>query len=613
MLLQVEQCFSLSATPYMINYTDDEGEVTAITTDFDLTEAIRYFHPSTDDAPVSSSASILSGRSFTRGKITLRVKIIVDYDGPSLSDTSSLVSLDEFKNRNGSNSSFSLNSQLSAEPDDDAQTVSSKDMGSKYDAYKARGAKTITPGPSMEPLIDRRQPPKPPSSDWEANTASYSPSGRLVSGSQASSYARRRVASPLSSSFTLESDPFQHPDSSLPPFERLKLEEDKQNSAPSSMYGSSTLHTERGAAWLRDQNARTMKSMLGDLPAPSESGGAPAPSESYQLSRSSMSGELALERNPQGKYYFSYSAGSSAASQSARDSNYDDQSVVNFGDAELSISDSASGAGDRVSSTDAEWFEAQGASNNRNARPSSSSSASASSNPFSESRAIDPTLHSEYIHPDTPPEVLQLIAALGPLPPPINPTTCSECGIILDMIKYVCSTCGEKKPPTDSPTDTNDFSKGKNRQVEAQHDHTHRFIYPPRQFTAPASPSLSSSWSVISDEQYRLRSSSETTLIQKQLPPLPPRSHSFPEGHIKVQTGYELCAGCIESSGITHALMCLAPGSTSPQNGSWPSSPEDAQRALSQLRRSAPSQKGQLRHAFIEKSWGHSGWADVGW
>ena len=37
------------------------------------------------------------------------------------------------------------------------------------------------------------------------------------------------------------------------------------------------------------------------------------------------------------------------------------------------------------------------------------------------------------------------------------------------MIKYVCSTCGEKKPPTDSPTDTNDFSKHGNRVVDDSH------------------------------------------------------------------------------------------------------------------------------------------------
>ena len=125
----MEQGFSLFATPFAITYTDDDGEVTDICTDSDLTEAIRYFSPVHEERPISSSSSILSGPSLTRGKITLRVRISVEYDGPSLSDTSSLVSLDEYKNRNGSEYSLSLGAAPQGEPDDDSVTVSSKDMG----------------------------------------------------------------------------------------------------------------------------------------------------------------------------------------------------------------------------------------------------------------------------------------------------------------------------------------------------------------------------------------------------------------------------------------------------------------------------------------------------
>ena len=80
---------------------------------------------------MSSAASILSGRSFGSRKITLRVNITVDYDGPSLSDTSSLISLEEYKGRNGSQLSFSLNGSP-AEIDDDSVTVSSRDNGASY-------------------------------------------------------------------------------------------------------------------------------------------------------------------------------------------------------------------------------------------------------------------------------------------------------------------------------------------------------------------------------------------------------------------------------------------------------------------------------------------------
>jgi len=98
----------------------------------DLTEAIHYFQAGVDDIPVSSAQSILSGRSFGSfgsRKITLRVDITVDYDGPSLSGTSSLVSLEEYRNRNGSESSLSFESSVHIEPEDDSVTVSSRDTG----------------------------------------------------------------------------------------------------------------------------------------------------------------------------------------------------------------------------------------------------------------------------------------------------------------------------------------------------------------------------------------------------------------------------------------------------------------------------------------------------
>ena len=126
---QVEECFSLSATSYVISYKDDDGEVTNVATDADLIEAIQYFQAG-DDAPLSSAASILSGRSFGARKITVRVSIQVDYDGPSLSDTSSLASLEEFRGRNlnGSQLSFPF-STPAVDLDDDSVTVSSRDPG----------------------------------------------------------------------------------------------------------------------------------------------------------------------------------------------------------------------------------------------------------------------------------------------------------------------------------------------------------------------------------------------------------------------------------------------------------------------------------------------------
>lgn len=114
---------------FSIAYKDDDGEITDIASESDLTEAIQYFQNGVDDLPVSSAQSILSGRSFGGRKITLRVIVAVDYDGPSLSDTSSLASMDEYKNRNDSNLSLTFPVPVRSEPDDDSVTVSSRDTG----------------------------------------------------------------------------------------------------------------------------------------------------------------------------------------------------------------------------------------------------------------------------------------------------------------------------------------------------------------------------------------------------------------------------------------------------------------------------------------------------
>ena len=47
---------------FTISYKDDDGEITAITNDYDLIEAIQYFQAG-DDLPGGSNASVASGRS----------------------------------------------------------------------------------------------------------------------------------------------------------------------------------------------------------------------------------------------------------------------------------------------------------------------------------------------------------------------------------------------------------------------------------------------------------------------------------------------------------------------------------------------------------------------
>lgn len=89
---QVEQGFALYTSSYAIAYEDDDGELTPIATDDDLTEAIAYFHSGSDSASTSSFSSAFS----CAREVTLVVRVAVAYDGPSLSDSASLASAGEW-------------------------------------------------------------------------------------------------------------------------------------------------------------------------------------------------------------------------------------------------------------------------------------------------------------------------------------------------------------------------------------------------------------------------------------------------------------------------------------------------------------------------------------
>ncbi|KAI0738590.1 hypothetical protein C8Q80DRAFT_1222448 [Daedaleopsis nitida] len=580
---QVEKGFGLAATPFNLVYDDDEAEANFISNEAELTEAITYFNPTpSEDPPSSSAASILSGRSFSRAKITLRLRVVVDYDSISLSDTGSLVSLEEYKDRNGSGYSISYTSEMSQELEDDAITVSSKDIGSKYDAYggMGRGTKTIVAGPSREPLIQSGE-------RWKTRTVS---------------------SAPRTSSSKQEKDPFLPSDDSLTRytedpssvFARLKLEEERLGLSPGNLNGASTFQTERGANWLREQNAHN--------PMLSGDGGSVS---DFSLEDSVS---LALEQNQHGNYRYTLTGSSgSAASQSVRDYGYDDGASAGVNDGVDNFSEPLDkGLLSRHTSLQATQY----------------THPHRSSNPFMIPEE-QPYNH-DYIHPDIPPEVLSFLRPESPLGPPPDPSTCSNCSIVLDMIKYVCSTCGEKKPHVDEQPEWSNDVKGKTRAIDIHREHT----YPPLHKSPAASASSltvigsqhsgsgSGSGSSGSSDRLLGRSMSESTLPSSAYKPLPatpslavPVSSSSSLGTLsgagteaRRPEGYELCSNCVQAYGVEHSLEFSATPGTSPGPGT---SPEDAERARSRLRRTAPSQKGVLRHAYIEKSWTRNGWEDV--
>ncbi|EKM50674.1 uncharacterized protein PHACADRAFT_178406, partial [Phanerochaete carnosa HHB-10118-sp] len=595
---RVEQCFSLSQTSYAIAYTDDDGETTVITTEGDLTEAIRYFYPGgADDPPLSSTASILSGRSFGRGKITLRVKITIDYDGPSLSDTSSLASTDEYQNRNDDSFSLSLSTSSAGsfglEPDDDARTVSSKDTGarprSKYSFFRSRGTKTVVPGAckTSRPVTN---------DEWEEETVSSVPKTLSLSGGGGGSV--------LPSIEDNDEDAV---------FERLREQEAENNEDPqSSSYGSTALQNERGVAWLREQNERTIQ-----LIRPVE--GTRSSSQVDHMDQlsvpdtlsipeddvgSTMSGELALEKGNDGRFYYAYTSGSSVSAPPSVDSGFDDDSSVVYDADRAETSDM------RPPSRDGSWQDS-------NSRPSSSSRHSPNHRSYSE-----PILTREELPPDIPAELLPFITQ--PPPPPADPTDCSSCGALLEQLRYVCATCGEKEPASRTRFNGIEINgKGKGRDAEYFGASTTTFMYPPHaQRTMENSPSVSS-WTLVAENNGPYDDSRSTLIKHKPLPALPsspsssPSSLTIPSLGLRSGStsssslssrgpGFELCFNCIATVGIVHALEASIDPGSSPLHVS----PEESQRTFSEWRRTA-SRKGHLRHAYIEKVWGPRGWDNV--
>lgn len=535
---QVEKCFSLYQTTYDIVWTDDEGDRCSIREDSDLDEAISYFGSEGAEPPVPSNMSVSSsGRSSSGSrKITIYVDICIDYDGPSLSETSSIASREEFEVDN-SQSDWDLSNISRSELEDDEVTVSSKDTGS----VPGHRARPFSPSVAAAVSHSRLMAPPPPPPVLNPEFCIVEKHG-VPPSVQESAFEDVEPRGDQRSWVDLEGSSIESA-STTGPFERLKMDDEPPiDSDPNS----TLLRSERGAAWLRDQNLRTIKSTLGALPEPSD-GASLHPGSDVDDS------DLSLQKGPGGKYYYQYNstAGSSSISSidSSIDSGYDETFSVE-GDATRY----------RPTSMEVAWLDSQqqGSKTPVAYRPS-----------LTGSTASDPTPIRDLsqLYPDIPADVLPFISSAS-LPPPTELTSCSECGVVLDAIRYVCSTCKEKPP----------------RIREELESLTGKKLY-----DLPSYPPSSAGANLRAESSHSRRYNNMSKL-------------SLQDG--RSDPGYELCPSCLESAGVHHALeKSLDPGS-SPS----PSSPEQA---LSAWRRTAPRQKGKLRHAYVEKSWGWGGWQDV--
>jgi len=557
--------------------------------DSDLIEAIQYFQAG-DDAPLSSAASILSGRSFGPRKITLRVNITVDYDGPSLSDTSSLASLEEFKGRNESQQSFSFGTP-SVDLDDDSVTVSSRNPGTS----SSRNGRTL--GESLRSSI-AKQKSFTNSENRNTSTGFDSRNSRMQSDKEVSIPEGRSrhgfSAFSLIEHNELTATAERFPEDPSAVFENLKLAETLQDDYSNADFDSLAA-SERGAAWLRDQNDRAIRSKLGALPEPSDSDGL---SLSLNSQDDSLGGDLALERDPRGKYYYTYTSGSSSQFQG---SSYDEGPNGNT-DGDAYVNDVMRGP--RPTSMQLNWLAAQRIESAENRRI----------NGDLRSIAIEEEIPASLSHPIDK-DFLPFLPVPGPSPEIL--TDCSNCGLLLDAMRYVCSTCGEKAPVKETAPPS---GKGKERDSSP----VSAFTYPPTLHNySSVSHELFSNPNSSSSQTYIAGCDSQRYKPLPSIPPIPslPSTHSLfgasrtqvnaPSSLSHISSGYELCSACLESVGINHAIEAglSALGSSPTLSNSSPAY-NDPQRA-SQWRRAAPK-KGQLRHAFQEKVWGHLGWEDVG-
>lgn len=662
---QVEQCFALRASSYSIQYKDDDGEVVEITGENDLTEAIAYFHAPADGGDGYSARDSMSIRSFqsrSQRKITLYFDVVAEYDGPSLSDASS-ISGSESDDRPSSELSFGLSELardpfgLGREPEFDERTVSSRDRSSAA-------------GPSLvsRASIPRRLPPIP----------SALPS---IQGSSNAGSSPSRSESPYGGDIDDTQTHNADADDPTAVFARIKLQESLQRNNNSD---SDLLRPVPHMLWIEQQRGLTPAAIMNSRLRGSRSSSAlsSAPSGTSSVAESA-SGKLALQQDLRGKYYYTYTSSDPAASEK-RASTFSAISGV-------SGVSGVSGGGDSLIDELSLYMannediirperlsrstESSGQSSDKRFSSSTNGLQRHSSMATSSSRHTSLIAHMSvnghghehdhlHISPDIPPEVLKFVTQDGPLlpPPPDEQTDCSACGVMLDALRYVCTTCGEKRPPGSSvhggssSSSTAVSTAGPSRsltpqpvprlQVQVQSNGSNNpflsteerqkadqdFSYPPQQHR---SPTVASSSSTLADPfgQYPKPLPAPPVTVPGLLLPTSPTSQygvGSPQTPIQIPTvanGFELCVTCMEDAGVVHAMeSTTALGvshSSSGSVGGYPSSPLSATSslpssshshdsdAMSEMRRAAPSKKGQIRHVFVEKMWATGGWKDV--
>lgn len=155
-----------------------------------------------------------------------------------------------------------------------------------------------------------------------------------------------------------------------------------------------------------------------------------------------------------------------------------------------------------------------------------------------------------------------------PVGPPILAPDCSACGVRLEYMRYVCLSCGEGETWSEHASGRKQFSDERNFAEDEESNGSDTVYNAAR----PRSASLSTSrGSAHGDAEVEMRTRARNS-------------------------GYELCASCIEVHGIAHAKAAA----------------ERYRSAMSGTDGRARRRAGEMRHTFREKSWAAEGWVDVG-
>lgn len=126
--------------------------MTTICNDADLTDAVHYFDAGGgDNASMTSLSSLSSYQDLSGSKMVMRIRVAMGYDGPSLSDTASLMSTDDGASMWGaSDTPGSDTPDESDTPDSDSCSASDSGQGTPsfqpHDAFERLRRAEVTPG-----------------------------------------------------------------------------------------------------------------------------------------------------------------------------------------------------------------------------------------------------------------------------------------------------------------------------------------------------------------------------------------------------------------------------------------------------------------------------------